>query len=66
MKKEFIIENLHCANCATNLAAAVRQTEGVVDADINFVTQKFSFEINDDANYDEKLSNVDLEVYNCD
>ena len=58
MKKEFIIENLHCANCATNLAAAVRQINGIVDADINFVTQKFSFEIKDDANYDEVFNKI--------
>ena len=39
MKKTYKIE-VDCANCAAKMERAAAQTEGVVSATVNFMTQK--------------------------
>ena len=48
MKKTFKCE-VDCANCAAKMEEAVKKIDGVVSARVNFMTQKFSLEANDDV-----------------
>ena len=50
MKKKFKCE-VDCANCAAKMEEAVKKIPGVVDASVNFMTQKFMLEA-DDAQFD--------------
>lgn len=51
MKKTYIIE-VDCANCANKMEEAAKKTEGVVNATVNFMTQKMDVEFADGS--DEK------------
>ncbi len=53
MKKTYKCE-VDCANCAAKMEEAVKKIDGVVNARVNFMTQKFMLEA-DDANYDKIL-----------
>lgn len=53
MKKKFKCE-IDCANCAAKVEAAIRKVDGVIDAKVNFLTQKFTLEA-DDARFEEVL-----------
>ncbi|WP_164950561.1 heavy metal translocating P-type ATPase [Clostridium sp. FP2] len=39
IKREFILEGLGCANCANKIEANCKKIEGVVDANINFISK---------------------------
>lgn len=58
MQKEYLIKNIHCADCARVLGEAISKIDGVVGANINFVRQKFSLEINDEYNFEEVFEKV--------
>jgi copper chaperone CopZ len=47
MKKKFKMENLDCANCAAKMEAAIKKIPGVLDANMNFMTQKLTLEAED-------------------
>lgn len=47
MKKKYSCE-IDCANCAAKVEDAVRKIDGVTDARVNFMTQKFTLEADDD------------------
>ncbi|WP_274940082.1 cation transporter [Chordicoccus furentiruminis] len=47
MKKKFKCE-IDCANCAAKVEEAVRRIDGVRDAKVNFMTQKFTLDADDD------------------
>ena len=47
MKKKFKCE-VDCANCAAKMEEAVKKLDGVKDASVNFLTQKFMLEADDD------------------
>jgi cation transport ATPase len=53
MKKTYKCE-VDCANCAAKMEEAVQKIDGVVNARVNFMTQKFMLEA-DDTNYDKIL-----------
>ena len=53
MKKKFKCE-VDCANCAAKMTEAVKKIDGVKDANVNFMTQKFTLEADDDR-FDEVL-----------
>lgn len=44
MKKVYRLENLDCANCAAKMETAIQKLEGVVSANISFMTQKLTIE----------------------
>ena len=46
MKKSYKIE-VDCANCANKMEEAARRTPGVLDATVNFMTQKMIVEFAD-------------------
>ena len=48
MKKTYKIE-VDCANCANKMELATRKTAGVVDAVVNFMTQKMTVEFAEGA-----------------
>ncbi len=47
MKKKFKCE-IDCANCAAAVEEAVKKIDGVIDAKVNFMMQKFTLEAEDD------------------
>ena len=47
MKKKFKCE-VDCANCAAKMEEAVKNIPGVIDANVNFMTQKFMLEAPDE------------------
>jgi len=53
MKKTYKCE-VDCANCAAKMEEAVKKIDGVIDARVNFMTQKFMLSAEDDV-YEEVL-----------
>ena len=47
MKKTYKID-VDCANCAAKVEDAIKKVEGVKDASVNFLTQKFMLEADED------------------
>ena len=47
IKKKFKCE-IDCANCAAKVEDAVKKIDGVNDAKVNFMTQKFTLDADDD------------------
>ena len=61
MKKTYKIE-VDCANCAAKMEDAAKNTEGVKDANVNFMTLKMKVEFEEEAD----INSVMQEVYkNC-
>lgn len=56
MKKTYKLENLDCANCAAKIENAIKETEGVVNASVSFMTQKLTIET--EADIDEIMAKV--------
>ena len=52
MKKTFKLQDLDCANCAAKMEAAIRKIDGVITANVSFMTQKMVIEA-DDAVFDD-------------
>ncbi len=57
MKKTYKIE-VDCANCANMMEEAARQTEGVANAAVNFMTQKMIVEFTEGADVKSVMQNV--------
>ncbi len=47
MKKRFKCE-IDCANCAQKVTEAIRKIDGVNDVSVNFMTQKFMLDADDE------------------
>lgn len=71
MKKTYKVE-VDCANCAAKMEEAVKETKGVKDATLSFMTLKLKVEFEEDADIDavmqEALKNCkkvedDCEIY---
>lgn len=45
MKKVINLEDLDCANCAAKMECAVQKVEGVTNANVNFMMQRMTVEI---------------------
>ncbi len=48
MKKVFKMKDLDCANCAAKMEAGIKNIPGVIDAKVNFMTQKLTIESDTD------------------
>lgn len=48
MKKVIALQDLDCANCAAKMECAVKKVEGVNNANVNFMMQKMTVEIDSD------------------
>ena len=57
MKKTYKIE-VDCANCANLMEEAIRKTEGVVSATVNFMTQKMIVEFAEGQDPKSVMKNV--------
>lgn len=54
MKKVFALNDLDCANCAAKMEEAINKIDGVNAATVSFISQKLTFDANDDK-FDEIL-----------
>lgn len=61
MKRSYKIE-VDCANCANKMEVAAKNTEGVRDAVVNFMTLKMNVEFEEGAEPKEVMKNV---LKNC-
>ncbi len=61
MKKVYKVE-VDCANCAAKMEEATKKTDGVLDATLNFMTQKLTVEFEDGQNVDDVMKKV---LKNC-
>ncbi|MBQ1630449.1 MAG: cation transporter [Firmicutes bacterium] len=61
MKKTYKID-VDCANCANKMEEATKNTDGVKDAVVNFMTLKMKVEFEDDADPDQVMQDV---IKNC-
>ncbi len=61
MKKTYKIE-VDCANCAAKMEEAAKNTAGVADAVVSFMTQKMKVEFDSGADADTVMKQV---VKNC-
>ncbi len=61
MKKTYKIE-VDCANCANKMEEATKNTAGVKDAVVNFMTLKMNVEFEDGVNEKEVMKEV---LKNC-
>lgn len=57
MKKVFKLEDLDCANCAAKMERAISKIDGVVSANVSFMSQKLAIEIDDDK-FDDIMKEV--------
>ena len=48
MKKNYILEDLDCANCAAKIEEGVNNIEGVKECSVSFVTEKMIVEIEEE------------------
>ncbi|NLD46875.1 MAG: cadmium-translocating P-type ATPase [Clostridiaceae bacterium] len=58
IKREFILEGLDCANCATKIEANVNKINGVASASMNFATKTLTIEAGEDGNIDSIVSDA--------
>ncbi|MCR5415838.1 MAG: cation transporter [Pseudobutyrivibrio sp.] len=61
MKKTYKID-VDCANCANKMEQAAKETEGVADASVNFMTLKMAVEFEDGADVKAVMAKV---LENC-
>lgn len=61
MKKKYDIE-VDCPNCALKMEEAVKNTEGVKDAHISFMTLKLEVEFEENADVDKVMKTA---LKNC-
>ncbi len=54
MEKIFILDGLDCANCAAKIEEAVSKLDGVENVSVSFMTQRMTFEIENE----EKLKEI--------
>ncbi|WP_420885509.1 heavy metal translocating P-type ATPase [Candidatus Syntrophocurvum alkaliphilum] len=52
IRKEFILEGLGCASCATKMEEKINMLDGVSRASINFFTKTLILDINDPSKFD--------------
>ena len=53
MKKAFKLEDLDCAHCAQKMEDGIRKLDGVINVQVNFLSQKLTLEA-----ADEKFDNI--------
>ena len=58
MKKKFKMVDLDCANCAAKMEEAAKNTAGVKDATVNFMTLKMIVEFEEGADPKKVMKDV--------
>ena len=49
MKKVYRMMDLDCANCAAKMERAIQKIDGVLFAEVSFMAQKLTLEVEDDS-----------------
>lgn len=49
MKQIYILKGLDCANCALKLERKIQKIDGVESCQINFLAEKMTIDLNDNA-----------------
>lgn len=49
MRKVYQLEDLDCANCAAKMESAIREIDGVISANVSFMSQKLTIETEEAA-----------------
>lgn len=65
MKKEFIIEGMHCQNCANRIINALQSFKEIKKAAINLETKTLTLELSqnlDEAKIKEKITDLGYQV----
>lgn len=57
MRYEIEIE-VDCANCAAKIEESIKKIEGVLNSNVNFMTQKLILELDDNLNYDKMMKKI--------
>lgn len=57
MKRVFELEELDCAHCAAKMETAIGKIDGVISANISFMTQKLTIEA-DEKDFDKILKSA--------
>lgn len=57
MKKVFKLRDLDCANCAAKMEEKIKKVDGVINANVSFMTQKLTIEA-EDSRFDSILDEV--------
>ncbi|MBC2399096.1 heavy metal translocating P-type ATPase [Clostridium tetanomorphum] len=60
LKKEYILENLDCANCVSKIENRIKEIEDIEEATVNFMTKTLTFKLNKEGS----LSEVEQEINN--
>ena len=58
MKRKFTVVDVDCANCAAKMENDIKKLDGVIDAKLNFLTQKLTLEA-DETRFDEIVKQAD-------
>ena len=59
MKKITIpISGMHCDSCARNIESNLKKLKGIIDANVNFATEKATVEFDENVTNESKISNV--------
>lgn len=58
MKKSYRLKDLDCANCALKMENEIKKIDGVINANVSFMTQRMTIEIEDDKNLDDIMNTV--------
>ncbi len=58
MKKVYELEDLDCANCARKMQEAIEKLDEINNASVNFLTQKMTLDIADNADVDALMKKI--------
>ena len=58
MKKSYELEDLDCANCARKMEDGIKKLDGVLNANVNFLSQKMVIEAAEETDWDELMDRV--------
>ena len=58
IKETYPVIGMSCASCVKNVETVLNKTEGVVDASVNFASEKVTIEYDDEIISLDKLSNI--------
>lgn len=57
-KKQLILENLDCANCASKIENKVKDNKDIKEVTVNFMTKTLTFEPHDEANVNKIINEI--------
>jgi copper chaperone CopZ len=58
IKETYPVIGMSCASCVKNVETVLNKTEGVIDANVNFASEKVTIEYDDEIISIDKLSDI--------